>query len=364
MKEKRVLVISNMYPSENSPTFGIFVKNQVEALMKEGIQVDVLAITNTSTKKQAVISKYLIWFLKGLLFLFKGYQYQTVHAHYVFPSGLIGLIYKFVWKSKLVVTAHGGDLDKMAKKNQLIQRITTMILHKADSVIAVGQRLYQEIQDNYQVEPKKLLLLSMGVNRTLFRNIAVKETMKTKLELNKNNPVILFVGNITRDKGLIELIQAFSNVKKQIFQAELHIIGSAKNKPFVEELTTIIKKDSLEGIIFHEPKPQYEVAEWMNAADVFVLPSYIEGFGLVALEAMACGTPVVASNVGGLSYLLNNSSGVLVPPADSSALSEGINRVLTNKAVREVLIQNGYKRAEEHDQIAIINKLKEIYRMN
>ena len=359
-----MLIISNMYPSENSPTFGIFVKNQVEALVKEGVQVDVLAITNASTKKQDVIRKYLSWMIRGIFLLFKGYQYHTVHAHYVFPSGIIGLFFKLIWRSKLVVTSHGGDIDKMAKKNTIILKVTMYILNKADFVIAVGQRLYQEIMDHYQVEPKKLLLLSMGVNRNIFRKIAEKETMKSKWKINKNIPVILFVGNITRNKGLIDLIKAFSLVKKQISQAELHIIGSAKNKTFVEELTSIIEKDSIEGITFHEPKPQHEIAEWMNAADVFALPSYIEGFGLVALEAMACGTPVVASNVGGLSYLLNNGSGILVPPSDSKALSEGISQVLTNKATRDTLIQNGLKRAEEHDQQTIINKLKEIYRTN
>lgn len=350
-----------MYPSENSPTFGIFVKNQVEALVKEGIQVDVLAITNASTKKQDVIRKYLSWLFRGIFLLFRGYQYQTVHAHYVFPSGLIGLFFKLVWKSKLVVTAHGGDIDKMAKKNRLIQKVTTFILKRSDFVIAVGQRLYQEIQDHYKVESKKLLLLSMGVNRNIFRKVANKEKMKSKLKINKSNPIILFVGNITRNKGLIDLIKAFALVKKQIVQAELHIIGSAKNKPFVEELTSIIKEDSLVGITFHEPKPQHEIAEWMNAADIFVLPSYIEGFGLVALEAMACGAPVVASNVGGLSYLLNNGSGILIPPSNSSALSEGISQVLNKKEIRDMLIQNGLKRAEEHDQKNIINKLKEIY---
>jgi glycosyltransferase involved in cell wall biosynthesis len=359
LRKNRVLIISNMYPSENSPTFGIFVKNQEVALVKEGVQADVLAITNASTKKQDVIRKYLSWIIRGIFLLFKGYRYHTVHAHYVFPSGLIGLFFKLLWRSKLVVTAHGGDIDKMAKKSPLIQKVTRLILQRADFVIAVGQRLYQEIQDHYRVEPKKLLLLSMGVNRTIFRKIAENETMKSKI--NTNSPVILFVGNITRDKGLIHLIKAFSLVKKQLAHAELHIIGSTKNKPFVEELTSFIKKDSIEGITFHEPKPQHEIAEWMNAADVFVLPSFIEGFGLVALEAMACGTPVVASNVGGLAYLLNNGSGILVPPSDSKALSEGISQVLTNKATRDALIQNGLKRAEEHDQQNIINKLKEIY---
>lgn len=330
-------------------------------MLESGYQVDVLAITDPSGKKPAVIRKYITWLLKGLLYLFRGYRYEVVHVHYVFPSGLIGLLFKTIWHSKMIVTAHGGDLNKMAKKNRLIKKMTLHILHRADHVIAVGQGLYNDIQNDYGVKPEKLSLLSMGVNRQVFKRMIDKDAIKRQLDLPDAAPVILFVGNIIRDKGVLDLIHAFASVKSRYPNAFLFLIGASKNQLFLEEIEAAIKDAQLNRITLLGPKTQQEVAVWMNASDVFVLPSYTEGFGLVALEAMSCGTPVVASSVGGLPHLLQNGCGLLVPPGDPRALSEGIMSILSNGDLRKSVIENGVKRAEEHDQATIMRTLREIY---
>jgi glycosyltransferase involved in cell wall biosynthesis len=339
-----------MYPSDKSPTFGIFVKNQVELLRQKGLEVEILAIDNPGLGKRDLVKKYFFWFLKGFLFLFKGYKYDVCHVHYVFPSGLIGLFFKWIWKCKLIVTAHGGDIDKMAKKNRTISRWTFRILKEADHVIAVGERLYQEISSVYQVDKKKLSLLSMGVNREIF-----------KPNGKKRSKIILFVGNIIPDKGVKELIIAYSMVKKAFSDTALYLIGPTKNKLFLEELHALIRTEQIKDVSFEGPLSQEKVSDWLNAAAVFVLPSYKEGFGLAALEAMACGTPVVGSDIGGLSYLLAEGCGVLVPPGNCNVLAEGITSVLQSEELREKLIANGAKRADEHDQTKIARKIMEIY---
>ncbi len=146
MDGKKILVITNMYPSKEHNSFGIFVRNQVDAIKRRNVHVDVLAITNPKSGKVNVLTKYIIWFLKTLWTLFtKGRKYHVIHAHYVFPSGFLGLIFKKLFKTRLIVTAHGGDIDKMAKKSKRLFQITKTILHEADHVIAVGDELYNEI---------------------------------------------------------------------------------------------------------------------------------------------------------------------------------------------------------------------------
>ena len=122
MKEK-VLIITNMYPSKEHKTFGIFVFKQVEQLRQIGFTIDVLAITNPLTTKMNLLKKYMTWLLNGLFLLMRGKKYKVVHVHYVFPSGLIGLMFKKIWKQKLVVTCHGSDLNKMAKKNATVKKM-------------------------------------------------------------------------------------------------------------------------------------------------------------------------------------------------------------------------------------------------
>jgi glycosyltransferase involved in cell wall biosynthesis len=364
MNKKRLLVISNMYPGNTSSTFGIFVKVQVDALIKSGLQVDVLAIVNPSSKKIDIITKYLFWVLKAFLFLLQGYKYHTVHVHYVFPSGIIGILFKKLCRCKLVVTAHGGDINKMAKKNERIKKWTKYILNSADHVIAVGKGLYDEIHGHYNVDINKLSLLSMGVNREIFRPSNEKLELRKRFNLPKNNKVILFVGNLIPDKGIMELVEAFSEIKKQFPGASLHLIGPSKSQTFLDKVYSKIKDKEIEDVHFQGSMSQKEIANWMNVADVFVLPSHKEGFGLVALEAMACETPVVGTETGGLSYLLSDGCGILVRPGDTNALSEGIFEVISNAELRGKLIKMGTVRAKEHDQIKIIQRILEIYKAN
>ncbi|WP_433744867.1 glycosyltransferase [Falsibacillus pallidus] len=361
MNKRKVLVISNMYPTNEHKSFGIFVKNQVEALKEEGLDMDVIAIKNPSGGKVNVLMKYFGWFLKAFInAIFKGKQYEVVHAHYIFPSGMLGLIYKKLWNTRLVVTSHGGDIDKMARKNQRIFDWTKKILHESDEVIAVGEELKEKIHSEFLVPNEKISLLNMGVNRETFKPLQKKEARKS-LGLPEDVIPILFVGNIIKQKGLLELIEAINRIRKEI-SVKLYIIGAAKDPSFKTRLDQAIEEKGLhESVEYLGVKDQMEIAVWMSAAEAFVLPSHIEGFGLVALEAMSCGTPVVGTNVGGLRYLLANGSGVLVEKENPGNLADGIKKAIGDSLEKEMLIENGYNKAEENDQKTIIKKVLTLY---
>ncbi|MFS1517135.1 glycosyltransferase [Bacillus sp. SCS-151] len=359
--KKKVLVLSNMYPNDDGITFGIFVKNQVEALRKQGLIVDVIAIDDPSNRKVNVIIKYCKWLLQALwTLLIKGRSYDVVHAHYVFPTGVIGLLFQQIHRTPLIVTAHGGDIDRMAKKNPRIRKWTQKILQRANHVIAVGQGLYDEMHEQYGVEKDKLSIVNMGVNRKVFVPYE-KRAVRQQLGLKEHERPLIFVGNIIREKGLIELIEAFTLLKKEHKDAVLYVIGQSRNENFMNELQQKVSELQTADIKFLGALTQQELAKWMSAGEVFVLPSHMEGFGLVAVEAMSCHTPVVGSDVGGLSYLLANQHGILVQPQNADALYEGINAVLSDDQLKQQLINNGEKRAEENDEDTLIDKLISIY---
>jgi glycosyltransferase involved in cell wall biosynthesis len=354
---KKILVISNMYPTEDHKTFGIFVKNQVEALRATGNEVDVIGIKNPLTGKKNVISKYLRWFVETKMnLLTRGRNYDVIHAHYVFPSGLLALFYKRLLGKPFIVTAHGGDIDRMAKKSPKIRQFTETILKEASHVVTVGEALYQEISNDYQVHPNKLSIINMGVNRDVFRPYSKKE-IRLELQISAGVEPVLYVGNIIREKGLTELVEAFKMVKAKRPQAELYLIGASRNKAYREELNQL----KGEGVHFIEPLPQVELAKWMSSAEVFVLPSHLEGFGLVAVEAMSCHTPVIGTDVGGLHYLLKDGSGLLVPAKQVKPLADAILEVLENPELKKQLIQKGEHKAAENDEKKMISKLETIY---
>ncbi|MCP3031464.1 glycosyltransferase [Halobacillus sp. A1] len=358
---KKILVITTMYPSKSNKTFGIFVKNQVEELRKHSSTVDVSAILDDKTSKLHVILKYFKWIMYTLfLLLTKGRKYDLVHAHYAFPSGWLGLLFKKLLGVKLVVTCHGGDIDKMAKINKFTHNQTKKILNGADHVIAVGEGLKEDIINDFSVSESSITVMSMGINRQVFKPTPKNEARRS-LDMTDSSKHILFVGNIISAKGIEELIEAFKLLKQEDDRLSLQLVGQPKQEAFLNKLKQKIHDEHIEGVTFHGALSQKEVAVWMAAADVFVLPSYIEGFGLVAVEAMSCHTPVVATKVGGLQYLLDESLGVLVPPRDSAALKGAIKNVMEDEHLRYKLIKHGENKAQENDHDVLIDRLRSIY---
>ncbi len=356
----KIVVLSNMYPSENHPTFGIFVKNQVEMLRHAEIDIDVIAIDEPGKGKLTTLMKYFSWFLRSFIHILKNKKIiSATHAHYVFPTGLISLIAKKMMGIPYVVTVHGGDIDQMAKKSPWIKKMTTKILRQAETVIVVGEKLRSTVIDDYAVRHERVELISMGVDTSVFKRQPMAES-REELGLSSDEKHILFVGNMIRAKGIIELVEAVSLVQETEPNSALYLLGAQRDTNFIDEVKKVIEEKDIKNIHFKQPQRQSDLALWMSAADVLVLPSYHEGFGLVALEAMACGTPVIGSDVGGLSYLLNEGAGVLVPPQNVEALAIGIKGILSGE---EGLIQQ--TRMEETVEIhtfeTILNRLLLIY---
>lgn len=232
-------------------------------------------------------------------------------------------------------------------------------MQNADHVIAVGEELAQTIQQDFRVGKDRITVMSMGIDRTVFAEAPNKAEAAQKLGMDPTKINFLFVGNIIREKGVAELIKAFKKLNSsQPSKAELYCVGSTKDVNFTTQVKELAVGEP--GIHFIEPMPQQELSAYFKAANVFVLPSYIEGLGLVALEAMSCGTPVIASDVGGLHYLLADEAGVLVPPKDEILLYNVLAKVVqdcglqVNEAQVEELLQI-------HDAKTIITRLIALY---
>ena len=171
----------------------------------------------------------------------------------------------------------------------------------------------------------------MGVNRQIFKPIA-QSIARKQCHVSENQKVILFVGNLLEQKGLLELMDAVRLVRKKEENIQLYLIGSQKDPAFKKQMDEKIRENHLLAIVnWLGEMEQSNIALWMCAADCLVLPSHIEGFGLVALEAMACGTPVVGTNVGGLNYLLENGAGYITPAKNAEKLADSLALVLSSE---------------------------------
>lgn len=354
----KLIVFSNMYPSDQHPTYGIFVKNQVQLLRDEGMDVSVIAIEDPSKGKIAKLQKYMSLFIRGFFSLLKNRKtLNLTHAHYVFPTGMLSYWGKRWFKIPYVVTVHGGDIDQMPKKSKMARKWTERILKKADAVITVGEKLKQDVVREFGVSINKVHVISMGVDQTVFY-VMPQELSRESLRLSKEETMLLYVGNVIRAKGIEDLIEAYKQIAYTKEKLSLYIVGSQKDAQFA----TLVKDriETLERVHLIGPQPQTTLAKWMSAADVFVLPSHHEGFGLVALEAMAVGVPVVGTNVGGLPHLLKDDAGILVEPHNPSSLAEGIEQALNRSEERYTEVKQ--RIVEEHSYPMLAERLKTIYK--
>lgn len=356
---KRIMIFSNMYPSKEHPTFGIFVKNQVELLHTTPLTIETVVIDEPGKGKVTTLKKYMSWFFRAFREMVSHRkELSLTHAHYAFPTGFISYVGKKWLGIPYVITVHGGDIDKMAAKNALIAKMTKRILRAAEAVIVVGEKLKQDVLKTFQVPAERIHVMSMGVDTSVFQQIP-KEEARQALQLPQEEKLLLFVGNMIEAKGVLELMEAFKQLVSKDPKMSLHFIGSSKDQAFMDTFSQ--RMTGFESSIYHhEPLPQQTIALWMASADAFVLPSHQEGFGLVALEAMATGTKVVGADVGGLSYLLQDHAGMLVEPRNAAALAEALQEVLrpdSSVIDRQVM----ERRIAEHTHEVILQRLLAIY---
>ena len=351
----RVLIVSNMYPSSEHPAYGGFVLEQVEALRGCGIEIDLAVIRDRKKGLKANLRKYL-----GLMVSLIGSmskRYDVIHAHYLFPTGFLALPFALLTKTPLVLTAHGGDI-RLGKKAPF-KLLTRMTIRLAAKVIAVSEALAEEIKNSFSVPADKVMVASCGVDRKLFYPRDRAEC-RAKLGIPVEKKVILFVGNLVAVKGVSSLLAAVARVAEAEPLVALILVGEG---PLREELIAQAERLGIaERCQWWQPVKHEKIPEMMSAADILVLPSQHEGFGLVALEAHACGLPVVAANVGGLPEIVaDHRTGFLVEPGDVDGLLAGIKKLLAAEELRRSMGEAAQLAAKKHCRLEQIDKVKRLY---
>ena len=260
-------------------------------------------------------------------------DFDLIHAHFL-ENGFIGARLKNIYEKPLVVTAHGYDVYDLPFKNRWYNSLAKLVLTEADQVITVSKSNAEKLL-SLGVSPNKLHIIPNGYDENLFKPLPMSKA-REKLSLPQNKKILLSVGNLVDKKGHTYLISAMPLVLRKRKDVLLIIVGSG---PLKELLQSMIKKYGLEDyVILAGGRRHEEIPLWINASDIFILPSLQEGFPTVIPEAMACGKPIVATNVGGLPEAINNDIGMLVKPASSRELALSILEALERKWNQEAIL--------------------------
>ncbi len=259
---------------------------------------------------------------------------------------------------KLAAGGKGGNIDTLLH-SRLGKYKFNLLKENLDYFIAINQEVLSELEQE-GIVARKVKFLSNGVDTDLYQPVemAEKERLKSSLKLG-SGLVVLYVGRLHQVKNLAVLIDSFGQMQTSDPVAQLVIIGSGPEETCLKK--QVAEKRLAEKVIFLPM--QDNVRPYLQAADIFVLPSQREGIANALLEAMACGLAVVASNIGGNKELIQNgTSGLLVEPGDASSLAAALSRLASDEKLRIRLGAAARQKVEEHYGLAaIISGYRDIY---
>ena len=308
---------------------------------------------------------------------------DVVHCH-TWYAHFAGIVSKLCYGTPLVITTHSLEPLRPWKREQLGRGydasswVEKTAIEMADALIAVSEETKEDVLKYFDVDPDKVKVIYNGINLEQYQATSNTETLDA-YGVDKTKPYVLFVGRITRQKGIIHLVNAikYINPDTQIVLCA----GAPDTKEIgkeMEDAVNEVKKTRDNVVWIDKMVTKEEIIQLYSHADVFCCPSIYEPFGIINVEAMACKTAVVASAVGGIKeVVVHGETGLLIPleqqteapfePVNpdkfSRDLAEGINKVIGDKALRESMAEKGRKRVEDYfDWVAIAKQVEELYK--
>jgi D-inositol-3-phosphate glycosyltransferase len=381
----------------------VYVKELAKQLGRMGIQVDVFTRSQDEHVPHVVhdlgfgnrvfhipagpespaakqqLAEYIPAFSEAVIKLVegKGIEYDLIHSHY-WMSGIAGIALKEVWGIPMVHMFHTLGLmkNRIARQGEYEGdyriRGERQVLRNTDKVIAATVAELAQLQWLYEAKTDNVRVVPPGVDLGKFYPIP-DDDAREYLSVPICQRMLLFVGRIEPLKGVDTLIRALAVMRDQgslkKHEVCLSIIGgdaSVSEEEMSHEMSRLLdlrEELGLEQVItFLGKRAQDTLPYYYSAADVVVVPSHYESFGMVALEAMACGTPVVASQIGGLAYLIQDGeTGFHVRDQDPEALAARLMEILDDHQLHQQMGRNAVAYAKSYSWRAVADQVQEVY---
>lgn len=384
----RVQIVSSFFPTDKETVTASFIFNEVYALSKLGVQtyvttccygrnvdldgIHVHRIPRGKFEVPSYISRMygmpemlvfpepiFLWPLSSycisryrdeIIREARTHRVDLVHAHFAYPEGYAAMLAKTAAEKPLVVSLRGYDIQTEpsikygARLKKHLDNCVRSSLAAADKVMVASTPVFNEAL-KIGINREKLVLVANGVNIHMFNPMLDGSTIRRRLGIGGGS-LILFVGGLLPVKGIPYLLKAIQSVISVYPNATLAIVGKGPQQRPLEQLSR--KLGIRKNVIFTGEIPHARTPFFFAACDIFVLPSIIEGFGNVTLEAMATGKPVVATRVGGAFDIIEDgANGYLAEPKNPSEIADRIIRLLSDPGKREAMGRKARKSVEE-----------------
>jgi D-inositol-3-phosphate glycosyltransferase len=283
-------------------------------------------------------------------------RYSVIHAHF-FMSALVAAEIKKILNIPFVVTFHAlgiirrifqGTQDGFSPDRINIEK---RIVQEADHIIAECPQDKNDLIEYYYADAEKVVVIPCGFSNEEFYPVG-KQAARQRLNIGLTEKIILQLGRMVQRKGVDNVIRSLTHLMRNGCDCKLVIVGGEtyadyfETDPEIQRLKDIATSEGVvDNIIFAGRKNREELKFYYSAADIFITTPWYEPFGITPLEAMACGVPVIGSNVGGIKYsVADGKTGFLVPPKDPVALAEKIAVLLNDSELLEAMKINALRR--------------------
>jgi glycosyltransferase involved in cell wall biosynthesis len=299
---------------------------------------------------------YLLGGMLGAWRLCRRRRYDIVHVHWPMPHALFGWAARAACGARVVVTFYGVELRWVKSKMTWLRGFLARAARSADRVVAISAYTAAEVRELADV-PITVIPYGIGIDEPVAgRAVGAADTF-----------TVLFVGRLVARKGVSTLLEAARRLTPTL-PLRVSIIGDGPERPALEAQVARAGLDDV--VTLRGTVPSAELVQAYRECGVLVLPAVVdargdtEGLGVVLLEAMSCGTPVIASDIGGITDIVTHDrTGLLVPPSDPAALAAAIQRLATDPALWRRLAEAGHRRFhEDFGWTAITRRWEETYR--
>ena len=314
-------------------------------LIENGIDVKILGIS-TSRNPIDIYKLYK---------LLKHHKIDLIHTH-AYAAGTIGRISAFL-AGVSVIISHNHSV--YVHFNRYFHFVEWALSHITDRIICISNIVKKFANETQGISTKRLIVIHNGIDNV--RPVPVEAAIELKEELGipPEHTVIGTITHMQEHKGVLYLVQSASSLLRSRKDLVFLLVGNGKQEGELKKLCINLKVEK--SVVFTGERS--DIPEILSIIDVFVLPSIREGLGLSILEAMACGKPVIATDVGGIPEVVKDGvSGILVPPKDPEALKDAILELLDDKGKQETMGCNGKRICDESfNSSTMVNKIEHLY---
>lgn len=371
----RILFITPMFPNQHNIQQGIFVWELAKEIQAAGHDVRVVSIepilcwpfnklkkytrevaTDEVPAYEPIIRHQVSQFPRSIGMLsmcngwanaikkkiakaWPGWAPQIIHSHALIPGAVVGESVRNMWNIPHVVTSHGSDTRVQILRRRPCAAIKK-ILSKDVYVVGVGQAIVDSLKKNTDQQDRiRRVFNGMDISKIHTAGDDLKEKFRGR-------NIILGMGNIIKTKGFDLLLKGFADIAEDFNEWDVVIVGGGTEKDSLECLTKELGLH--DRVYFTGPLGRIKAMEWMDLCDIFCLPSWSEGFGVVYVEAMASGKPIIGVAGQGIDPIIrDNNVGLLIEPKSSISVSQALRKLILDKELREKMGQEARKLAME-----------------